>query len=118
MDPSQTSSARRGNPGTTAGIRCVIAFFLLMAFALTSATLFMVFAPDDLYSVDDIAGLIAFGLSFSLFLVLISVGLYRHRRAARWAAVVTSLCMAIGGSVIGIVLFLYLIRPEHDGRFG
>jgi hypothetical protein len=71
----------------------------------------------DLYSGADTAGLIGFGLSFTVLLIVTSIGLYQHRRFARWAAILTSLYIALGGSVIGIMLFMYLIRPEHDGRF-
>lgn len=88
-----------------------------MALVLTGATVFMVLALGDFYSGIDTAGLIGFGLSFTVLLVVISIGLYRLRRFARWAAVATSLYIALGGSVIGIMLFMYLIRPEHDGRF-
>jgi hypothetical protein len=117
IDRSQLSTARRTSPKTTAGIRCVAAYFILMAFGLTSATVFMVVAQEDFYSSTEIAKRLVFSLSSTVLLVVISIGLYQRRRFARWAAVATSLYIALSGSVIGILLFMYLIRPEHDGRF-
>ena len=111
------TSARRRKPKTTVGIRCIAVFFLVQAFLLLIVVPILVFATGSFYTPIELAAQIAFGLGFTVLLVVTSVGLLRHRRFARWAAVGASIYMAVGGSVIGIMLFMYLIRPEHDGRF-
>ncbi len=117
MATSVMTTARRRKPKTTVGIRCIAVFFLFQALILIIVVPIVVFATGSFYSPIELAALIVFGFGFTVLLIVTSVGLFQHRRFARWTAVGTSIFMAVGGSVIGIMLFMYLIRPEHDGRF-
>jgi O-antigen/teichoic acid export membrane protein len=44
-------------------------------------------------------------------------GLRRGRRWARYLAIATSLWWAVNPSVLGIAMFMYMIRPEIDRHF-
>ena len=117
MSTSAMTTARRRKPKNPVGIRCIAVFFLFQALLLLIAVPIIAFATSSFYSPIELAANIVFGLGFMVLLIVTSVGLFQHRRFARWAAVGASIYMAVGGSVIGIMLFMYLIRPEHDGRF-
>lgn len=117
MPGTTITSARRRKPKTTVGIRCVSVFFLFMAFTLATVIFLISTGFGGAYSQTELRALVTNSIAFIVLLVAVSVGLLQHRRYARWAAVATSLYIAVGGSVVGIVLFMYLIRPELDERF-
>ena len=111
------TSARRRKPKSTVGIRCVSVFFLFLAFTLATVVFLFSIGFGGAYSQTELGAIFAYSIAFIVLLVVVSVGLLQHRRYARWAAIGTSLYIAIGGSVVGIILFMYLIRPELDERF-
>jgi fatty acid desaturase len=117
MSTLKVTSARRKKPKTSVGIRCIAVFFLFQALLLLIVVPILWVATGSFYSPIELVALIVFGLGFAVLSAVISVGLFQHRRLARWAAVGASIYMAVGGSVIGIMLFMYLIRPEHDCSF-
>lgn len=117
MIDSTMTTARRRTPRSTVGIRCVAVFFLVMAIFLAAVVLFLAAPISNTFTRSEFVTVFGPIVAFSMLFTAISIGLFRHRKFARWAAVVTSVYMAVGGSVVGIMLFMYLIRPEHDGRF-
>jgi hypothetical protein len=117
MNISTMTTARRRKPKTTAGIRCVAVFFLYFALLSTIGVLFRLTGFDDVYSQVELAILTGVGIGFTVLSIVVAIGLFRHRRFARWVAIGASLFIALGRPVIGIAIFMYLIRPELDGRF-
>jgi hypothetical protein len=117
MSTPTISSARREKPRTTVGVRCVAVFYLFQAFLLAFMIPILVIVWSQGSPPIEIGVPVGFGVTFGAIYVLVAVGLLKHHRLARWAAVATSFFTAVGGSVIGIAVFMYLIRPEHDGHF-
>ncbi len=111
------TTARRRKPRSTVGIRCVAVFFLVTAIFLAAVALLLAIPISNNFSRAEFVTVFGPIAAFSMLFTTISLGLFQHRKFARWAAVATSIYMAVGGSVVGIMLFMYLIRPEHDGNF-
>jgi hypothetical protein len=65
----------------------------------------------------DITLMLARGVGLVALFTLISIGLFRRVRIARWVAVVVSILLMLSMSIVGIVMFMYLIRPELDRVF-
>jgi uncharacterized membrane protein YeaQ/YmgE (transglycosylase-associated protein family) len=57
------------------------------------------------------------GFVVTVALAVVSVGLCRRHRWARWTFVATSFVIATSHPVIGTALIMYLIRPELDRQF-
>jgi len=111
------SSARRLRPssGTTAvGINC-IAFWYAVNAILGLLVLPWAF---QMRSIDGLAHywilLLVLGTVLS---TLVFLGLCRKRRWARYLTIGLSMYSSLGGSVAGLVIFMYMIRPELDGCF-
>jgi hypothetical protein len=65
----------------------------------------------------DITLVLARGVGLAALFIFISIGLFRRIRIARWVAVFVSILLMFSMSIVGIVIFMYLIRPELDGVF-
>jgi hypothetical protein len=70
------------------------------------------FAPQT-----DLTFWLVFGVGLATLMVAVAVGLLRGKRIARWAAVAVAVLLVTSTPVVGLLLVMYLCRPELDGRF-
>lgn len=71
----------------------------------------------DLSPRSDMSLLVAWGVGRTTLFIFLSVGMFCRVKVARWVAVVVAILMMFSIPVVGIVIFMYLIRPELDGVF-
>ena len=116
MNSEATTSARRSRPRTTAGIKCVAGFHAYFALVALAGFVFLLQLPGETQFPFSYGVLVGYGVSVTV-LAVVTIGLLRRHRWARWASVFTSLFIATGNPVIGTVIFMYMIRPEVVRHF-
>ena len=117
MESPRVTTARRRPPRSDVGLKCIGAYFAFLA--LGSALVLVWAAPVYSESLprSEATVTVAWGLGLAALNLFISIGLFRRVKIARWVAVFVSILMMFSWSIVGIAIFMYLIRPELDRVF-
>jgi hypothetical protein len=117
MNTRGSTTARKKPIRTTAELRCAAVFFTYLAFNLALGVVLYGAWTRESSPQADLTGWFIFGAASVALMVVLAVGLIRGSRFARWGATGVAVLLAISAPVVGILVLMYLCRPELDGRF-
>ena len=117
MESPKLTTARRKPPRSDVGLRCIGVVFAFLALIVFMGSVWLAAIYLEMSARPDIALVLARGVGLAALFIFISIGLFRRVSMARWMAVFVSILLMFSMSIVGIVVFMYLIRPELDRVF-